>query len=124
MDTNKSNADFNKRNQGHDDNSAPQRHDPSASKPHGMQDSPQGYDSEDTDKYLAMEQPGVTFTPDTNAPLLNSDNIEDGIPEGQDLWDGQKPNNRNSEAFNQDEFLLEDNLDLDDDSSKSISSDD
>lgn len=82
----------------------------------------EGYNSSSPDKYLAMEQPGVTYTQDDDAPLLNSDQIEDGAGEGSDLWDNDSKNSRNSDAFNQDEYLLNDNIDLDEDQSTSISS--
>lgn len=86
----------------------------------------EGYYSSSEDKYLAMEQPGVTFTDETkeNTSLLNSDDVEDGVAQNPDLWDADKKNSRNSEAFNQDEYILNENIDLDEDAFRSISSDD
>lgn len=77
---------------------------------------------DDTDKYLALEQPGVTFTEDTN-PTRNSDTTDYGSAD-TDEWDEEGGNSRNSDAFNQDDYLLDDNLDLDEDQNQSISSDD
>ena len=80
-------------------------------------------DEEDTDKYLAIEQPGVQFTDNTN-PTRNSDQI-DYSNEGQgDEWSEEGGNSKNSDAFNQDDYILEDNVDLDEDQNQSISSDD
>ena len=84
----------------------------------------EGYYSSDDDKYLALEQPGVSYTDEGNTTLLNSDDIEDGTPENEDLWDPEVKNTRNSEAFNQDKYILNENIDLDEDSHRSISSDD
>lgn len=78
----------------------------------------------ETDKYLAMEQPGVTFTNDTN-PTQSSDTRPykgNKAPDG--TWNDVGGNSRNSDAFNQDDYLLEDNVDLDEDQSQSVSSDD
>jgi hypothetical protein len=80
-------------------------------------------DLDDTDKYLAIEQPGVQFT-DENNPTRNSDQL-DYSDEGQDdLWSEEGGNSKNSEAFNQDDYILDDNVDLDEDQNQSISSDD
>ena len=85
----------------------------------------EGYYSSPDDKYLALEQPGVTYTNDTDATvLLSSDDIEDNTTGDLDIWESDKKNSRNSEAFNQDEFLLNDNLEIDEEDNKSISSDD
>lgn len=77
------------------------------------------------DKYLAMEQRGVTFTDDSDPMSLNPDNIE-YRQHGQisDEFDVNNRNSRNAEAFSQDEYILRDNIDLDEDQSQSISSDD
>jgi hypothetical protein len=77
------------------------------------------------DKYLALEQPGTSFTPDADPFAKNPDNLE-YRQHGQDsdVWDDNNRNTRNSEAFNQDEYVLRDNIDLDEDQSTSISSDD
>jgi hypothetical protein len=82
----------------------------------------EGYNSSDPDKYLAMEQPGVSYTPEND--FSTSDNVESGTAEGSDLWDAEEKNSRNSEAFNQDEYMLDQNLDLDEETGQSISSDD
>lgn len=77
------------------------------------------------DKYLAMEQKGVTFTDDPDPMSLNPDNIE-YRQHGQvsDEFDANNRNSRNAEAFSQDEYILRDNIDLDEDQSQSISSED
>lgn len=75
------------------------------------------------DKYLAMEQPGVTYTKDTN-PTTNSDQYNYLDNNEDEEWSEEGGNSKNSDAFNQDEALLEDNIDLDEDQSQSISSDD
>lgn len=84
----------------------------------------EGYYSSSDDKYLAIEQPGVTYTDEASVESLNSDNIEDGTQQNTDLWDADTKNSRNSDAFNQDEYMLDQNIDLDEDSFRSISSDD
>ena len=80
------------------------------------------HDHTDTTKYLDLEQPGVTFTNEGH-PTLNSDNLE------TDNSDHEKfrvngGNSRNSDAFSQDDYILRDNIDLDEDQNESISSDD
>lgn len=77
----------------------------------------------DTDKYLAMEQPGVTYTND-HEPTVNSDNLDYGETNAQNKWEDMGNNSQYSEAFNQDDYILQDNLDLDEDQNQSISSDD
>lgn len=77
----------------------------------------------DTDKYLAMEQTGVTYTKDHN-PTANSDNLNPYEKNKEDEWNEEGGNSKNSEAFNQDDYILNDNLDLDEDQNQSISSDD
>lgn len=90
----------------------------------GYEDAPEsGEGINDTDKYLALEQPGVTYTPDTNA-TLNSDHADFGSESRKKEWNEEGGNSRNSDAFNQDDYILEDNLDLDEDQNQSISSDD
>jgi len=80
-------------------------------------------DFDTTDKYLAMEQPGVQYTPETDG-LRNSDQV-DYSNEGQgDEWNEEGGNSKNSDAFNQDDYILDDNVDLDEDQNQSISSDD
>ncbi|KOS05251.1 hypothetical protein AM493_03780 [Flavobacterium akiainvivens] len=83
----------------------------------------QGNDIDDTDKYLAIEQPGVTYTHDTT-PTLNSDHADYGSESRKKEWNEEGGNSEYSDAFNQDDYLLEDNLDLDEDQNQSISSDD
>lgn len=80
-------------------------------------------DIDDTDKYLAMEQPGVQYTSDTD-PTLNSDHMDFSSESQKKQWNEEGGNSKNSDAFNQDDYLLEDNLDLDEDQNQSISSDD
>jgi hypothetical protein len=78
---------------------------------------------DDTDKYLAMEQPGVKYTTDTD-PTRNSDQADFGTESKKGLWTEEGGNSRNSSAFNQDDYILSDNIDLDEDQNQSISSDD
>jgi hypothetical protein len=78
---------------------------------------------DDTDKYLAIEQPGVSYTNDTD-PTVNSDQIDFGSESRKKEWNEEGGNSKNSDAFNQDDYLLEDNVDLDEDQNQSISSDD
>lgn len=80
------------------------------------------HDHAETDKYLALEQEGVTFTQENN-PTIFSDNKEQG-EQGGDIWEANRPKSRNAEAFNQDDYLLNDNIDLEEDQNQSISSDD
>lgn len=80
--------------------------------------------NDDTDKYLAMEQPGVSYTPDSDPMALNSDHADFGETARKREWNDEGGNSKNSDAFNQDDYLLEDNLDLDEDQNQSISSDD
>lgn len=76
------------------------------------------------DKYLAMEQKGVTYTKDHN-PVQNSDQMEiDSDESRSDKWKAHSANSRNADAFNQDDYILNDNIDLDEDQSQSISSED
>lgn len=79
--------------------------------------------NEDNDKYLAMEQPGISYTKDTN-PTANSDTLDYIGNEENEEWSQEGGNSRNSDAFNQDDDLLDDNLDLDEDQNQSISTDD
>lgn len=76
-------------------------------------------DIEDTDKYLAMEQPGVKYTKEVDL-TINSDQVNSGTVNNS----GEGGNSKNSDAFNQDDDILNDNLDLDEDQNQSISSDD
>lgn len=77
------------------------------------------------DKYRSLEQQGVSFTPDLDPMGYNPDNIE-YRQHGQEsaIFDANNRNSRNAEAFSQDEYILRDNIDLDEDQSQSISSDD
>lgn len=80
-------------------------------------------DLDNTDKYLAMEQQGVTYTHDNN-PVANSDNVNPYERNKSDEWNEEGGNSSYSDAFNQDDYILNDNLDLDEDQNQSISSDD
>jgi len=80
-------------------------------------------DSTDTDKYLAMEQPGVTYTQETD-PTLNSDQLDFTSSGGEDKWNEEGSKSVFSDAFNQDDYILHDNVDLDEDQNQSISTDD
>jgi len=80
-------------------------------------------DTDDTDKYLALEQPGVQYTDDTN-PTRNSDQADYSNPDQDEEWSEDGGNSKNSDAFNQDDYILEDNVDLDEDQNQSISTDD
>lgn len=80
------------------------------------------YQNDDTDKYLAMEQPGVTYTKETDFGL---DSDKGGNSNANsNLWNEEGGNSKNSDAFNQDDYILNDNLDLDEDQNQSISTDD
>lgn len=79
--------------------------------------------NEDNDKYLAMEQTGITYTKEHN-PTANSDNLNPYESNKSDEWSEEGGNSKYSDAFNQDDYILSDNLDLDEDQNKSISSDD
>jgi len=78
----------------------------------------------ETDKYLAMEQHGITYTRESSA-TLNSDYAEsENIERQSEKWTATGVNSRNADAFNQDDYILNDNIDLDEDQNISISSDD
>ncbi len=80
------------------------------------------HDHADTDKYIALEQPGVSYTEDHDF-VMNADNI--GNPESQLKYDpAGSHNSRNADAFSQDDYILNDNIDLDEDQNTSISSED
>lgn len=79
--------------------------------------------NDDTDKYLAMEQEGVQYTKDTD-PTVNSDQMDFNEESHKNMWNSEGGNSLNSDAFNQDDYMLEDNVDLDEDQNQSISSDD
>ncbi|RRJ89252.1 hypothetical protein [Flavobacterium macacae] len=78
------------------------------------------YQNDNTDKYLAMEQPGVQYTKENDFSLES----DKGGRTNSNKFDENGGNSRNSDAFSQDDYLLEDNLDLDEDQNKSISTDD
>ena len=80
-------------------------------------------EQDDTDKYLAMEQPGVQFTEEVDN-TRNSDQIDYSNPGQGEEWSEEGGNSKNSDAFNQDDYILDDNIDLDEDENQSISSDD
>lgn len=77
------------------------------------------HDIDNTDKYLAMEQEGVKYTKDSEPATLS-----DQKDYSSEKWNEEGGNSKNSEAFNQDDYLLDDNVDLDEDQNQSISSDD
>ncbi len=77
-------------------------------------------DGPDTEKYLELEQPGVSYTAERD--YTNSD--YDPTGNATDKWQNTGDNSRNSEAFNQDDYILNDNIDLDEDQNDSISSED
>ena len=91
----------------------------------GIEDdkNPETDDIDDTDKYLAMEQPGIQYTDETD-PTLNSDQLDYDTDNQSEEWSEDGGNSKNSDAFNQDDYILEDNIDLDEDQNQSISSDD
>lgn len=78
------------------------------------------YQTDDTDKYLAMEQPGVQYTKENDFSLES----DKGGRTNSNQWTEDGGNSKNSDAFNQDDYLLDDNLDLDEDQNQSISTDD
>lgn len=78
------------------------------------------FQNDDTDKYLAMEQPGVQYTKDNDFSLES----DKGGRSNSNQWSEDGGNSKNSDAFNQDDYLLEDNIDLDEDQNQSISTDD
>jgi hypothetical protein len=79
-------------------------------------------DGPETEKYLELEQPGVSYTEESN-PTMNSDYMEADEAES-DTFNPASHNSRNSDAFGQDDYILNDNIDLDEDQNQSISSDD
>ena len=93
------------------------------SKGEKLNQNPSREDGPNTEKYLDLEQPGVSYT-DQGNPVSNSDQFEN---ENEQLEPGKYENNndsRNSDAFSQDEFILNTNIDLDEDQNTSISNDD
>ena len=87
----------------------------------------QGY-ADDTkyssaDKYLALEQKGVSYTNEGH-PESNSDYYEISNEEHSEKFRTNGRNPLNSDAFSQDNYILRDNLDLDEDQNQSISADD
>ena len=78
---------------------------------------------EDTDKYLAIEQEGVAYTQEVDN-TRNSDQLDYNNPQQSEEWSDEGGNSKNSDAFNQDDYILDDNIDLDEDENQSISSDD
>ncbi|GGB66374.1 hypothetical protein GCM10007424_02930 [Flavobacterium suaedae] len=83
--------------------------------------SPEQKDIDNTDKYLAMEQPGVKYTGETDSSNLSD---ELGSQNSENKWNAEGGNSKYSEAFNQDDYILNDNIDLDEDQNQSISSND
>jgi len=80
------------------------------------------HDHADTSKYLDMEQQGVSFTHESH-PTMNSDYLEFDNEE-HEKWRMMAQNSRNADAFSQDDYILRDNIDLDEDQNISLSSDD
>lgn len=78
------------------------------------------HDHTDTTKYLDLEQPGVSFTHESH-PTMNSDYLESDNYE-HEKYRMSGGNSRNSDAFSQDDYVLRDNIDLDEDQNESISS--
>ena len=83
---------------------------------------PDREDGPDTEKYLELEQPGVSYTPESH-PTMNSDYLETAQNSSEKFKSGGN-NSRNSDAFSQDDYILNDNIDLDEDQNTSISSED
>ena len=93
------------------------------SKGEKLNENPPREDGPNTEKYLDLEQAGVTYS-DSGNPVSNSDQFEN---ENEQLEPGTYADNngsRNSSAFNQDEYILNTNIDLDEDQNTSISNDD
>ncbi len=80
------------------------------------------HDHTDTDKYLDLEQHGVSFTHESH-PTMNSDYLESDNKD-LDKWHSYGQNSRNADAFSQDDYILRDNIDLDEDQNESISNED
>jgi len=80
------------------------------------------HDHADTDKYLGIEQHGVSYTGESHS-VMNSDYLEFDNEE-HEKWRMMAQNSRNSDAFSQDDYILRDNIDLDEDQNTSLSSDD
>ncbi|RZJ63628.1 MAG: hypothetical protein EOO45_20745, partial [Flavobacterium sp.] len=59
---------------------------------------------EETDKYLAMEQTGVQYTHETD-PTMNSDHLDFNEQSNEDEWNSEGGNSKNSDAFNQDDYI-------------------
>jgi hypothetical protein len=79
---------------------------------------------DDTDKYLAMEQPGITYTKDSN-PANLSDTLDYDNDSARDgVWNEETEAGTYADAFSQDDYILRDNVDLDEDQNQSLSSDD
>lgn len=80
------------------------------------------HDHAETSKYLDMEQRGVSYTGEDHH-TMNSDYLEFDNEE-HEKWRMMAPNSRNADAFSQDDYILRDNIDLDEDQNTSLSSDD
>lgn len=78
------------------------------------------HDHFENDKYLSMEQSGISYT-DEGHHFSNSDHFVDGRE--PDKWKAHLKNTRNADAFSQDDYILDDNIDLDEDQNISISND-
>src|SRR5690606_16289632 len=97
-----------------------QRHEAGEKEAGEKKEQNQWHDHADTEKYLGLEQSGVTFTSEGH-PTLNSDYLEFDNQE-HDKWRAMGQNSRNADAFSQDDYILRDNIDLDEDQNDSISS--
>lgn len=100
-----------------------ENHNNQPSKGSKLNENPPREDGPNTDKYLELEQEGVTYT-DMGNPVSNSDQFEN---ENEQLEPGIYENNNdslNSDAFSQDEDILNTNIDLDEDQNTSISNQD
>lgn len=93
------------------------------SKGNKVKENPPREDGPNTEKYLELEQTGVTYSDEGN-PVSNSDQFENENEQPEPGTYEDNHGSRNSEAFNQDEYILNTNIDLDEDQNTSISNDD
>lgn len=102
-------------------NNQPNQNQPS--KGERINENPPREDGPNTEKYLDLEQPGVSYT-DQGNPVSNSDQFENENEQLQPGTYAENNDSRNSDAFNQDEYILNTNIDLDEDQNTSISNED
>ncbi len=115
METNKKQGENHKPHQNKNNNTHLRQH---------QENEDEDYKYSSPDKYLALEQSGVSYT-EEKKHVSNSDYLEFGNDETRsEKWKTHAPNSRNSDAFNQDDYILRDNIDLDEEQSNSISADD